>query len=126
AHLLQILVTDPFAAAVAALQTVVDVLPHFQRRLQAARPLAAALELPLEPPLAGEFVDAQEAPLAGLGVHIGPLDLDGHDAQPRFRIRSNHVCRSAGNGISQRSASPLTGWVNPNSAACKARRGAPL
>src|SRR5262245_60099583 len=65
-HLLDLLVADALAAAVAALQAVQDVLPHRQRRLQAARPVAAPLQLPAEVPLLREPLHAQEAPLPGL------------------------------------------------------------
>src|SRR5262245_48364299 len=43
-----VLIADPFAAAVAALEAVEDVFPHGSRRLEPAGPFAAALELPAE------------------------------------------------------------------------------
>src|SRR5262249_51230317 len=82
-HLLDLLVADALAAAVAALQAVQDVLPHRQRRLQAARPVAAPLQLPAEVPLLREPLDAQEAPLPRLRVRVSPLDLDRHRPPPR-------------------------------------------
>src|SRR4051794_6588457 len=76
--LLDVLVADALAAAVAALEAVEDVLPHGPGGLQTARPVAAALQLPLETPLAGEVFGAEEAALPGFRVLVGPLDLDGH------------------------------------------------
>src|SRR5262249_19255508 len=88
-HLFDVLIADAFAAAVAALQAVQDVLPHGPGRLQPLGPVAAALELPLEAPHAGEALGAQEAALLGLGVGGSPLDLHrrrpcpGHGGGPR-------------------------------------------
>src|SRR5262249_25200500 len=77
-HLGEVVVVHALAAAVAALQAVEYVLPHLARRQQAVRPLAAALGLPLEAPLPGELVGAEEPAFAALRVFIGPLDLDSH------------------------------------------------
>src|SRR5687767_13900339 len=59
-----IFITDALAAAIAAFQTVEDVLPHDARRLEASRPFTAPLDLPAELPDAGEALGAEEAPLA--------------------------------------------------------------
>src|SRR5262245_22564045 len=74
-HLLHVLVADALAAAVAPLQAVEDVFPHRDRRLQAARPLPATLQLPAEAPLAREALGGQEAALPRLRVGVGPLDF---------------------------------------------------
>src|SRR5947208_1522658 len=78
--LLDVLVADALAAAIAAAQAVQDVLPHRPCRFQVLRPVAASLQFPLEAPLAGPLLGAQEAALSRLRVGIGPLDLDGHGA----------------------------------------------
>src|SRR6202035_4071542 len=80
--LLDVLVADALAAAVAALEAVEDMVPHGGRRLQAARPLAAPLQLPLEAPDVGEALGAQEAALPRLGVGVSPLDLEHRPALP--------------------------------------------
>src|SRR5690606_37891989 len=54
---------DPLAALQASLEAVEDVLPHRPRGNKPPGPLAATLELPLEVPLPGEPLGAQEAPL---------------------------------------------------------------
>src|SRR5262245_53728719 len=100
-------------------------LPHGARRHDALAPLAAALVAPLEGPLPGELLGQQDAPLARLGVGLGPADLDRHQPAP-LRSRSTNARRSPGSGISQCIASPLTGWRKPSSVACSASRGAPL
>lgn len=77
-HLFHVLIGDPFTPPIAPVQAVEDVLPDDERGFKPARPFAAALEFPFEAPLAGEFVGAEEAALASVGVGIGPLDFDRH------------------------------------------------
>jgi hypothetical protein len=77
-NLIEVLIADPFAAPVTAMQAIEDVLPHGERRHQTAAPLTAALQLGFEPPLPGEAMHAKEAALAGCRIGVGPLDFDGH------------------------------------------------
>src|SRR5207248_1583302 len=70
--LLDILVADALATAIAATQAVEDMLPHRPRRFQVLRPVAASLQFPFEAPRAGPLLGAQEAPLSRLRVGIGP------------------------------------------------------
>src|SRR5439155_19941019 len=81
--LLHVLVADALPPAVAPLQAVQDVLPHGPGRLQAARPVAAPLQLPAEVPLLGELLRGEVAALAALRVGVVPLDLDAHGPPPR-------------------------------------------
>src|SRR5437868_14189141 len=68
--LLDILIAHAFAPAIAALQAVQNVLPHGPRRLQAARPFATPLQLPLEAPLPGETFRTKKTALAALKISI--------------------------------------------------------
>src|SRR5712692_1682040 len=123
--LLDILQLHPFAAPVAAVQRVEDVLPHGSRRLKPARPLAAPLQFPAKLPHPREALGTQKAPLARRRVEVVPFNF--HDDYPgASRSRPRNSRKSSGGGISQCIASWVIGCLKPNSVACKARRGAPL
>lgn len=81
--MLDIFVADTFAAAVAAAETVKDVLPHGARWMQAPDPITAALPLPFEAPNAGKTLGAQETPLPCLWVDVCPFNLHGCIVQLR-------------------------------------------
>src|SRR5690242_474578 len=72
-----VLIAHSLATAIAALKAIQHMLPHGAGGLQAARPFAAPLQLPFELPLPGKAFRTKEAPLATLGIGIGPLNL--HD-----------------------------------------------
>src|SRR5262245_48349306 len=74
-NLFDVFVTDAFATAVAALQAVENVLPHGAGRREAARPLAATLQLPAKTPFAGELLRTKKPPLPRDVIGVGPLDV---------------------------------------------------
>src|ERR1043166_8275998 len=64
-----------FAAGQAALQGVEHLFPHVDGGRVQAGPDAAAGTAVVELPKPGEALRPDEAPLVGLGIAVGPLDI---------------------------------------------------
>src|SRR6266478_4831179 len=75
--LLDIDLGHAFAAGKAALKRIEDFLPHVDRGRMQAGPDAAAPAAVVELPEPGEALGPNEAPLAGLRIAVGPLDVHG-------------------------------------------------
>ena len=103
-YLFNVLVTDAFAAAVAAAQIVEDGLPHDASRLQVAIPGTAPRQLAAEAPFARKAVGAEKSPLPRFRITIGPFDLHADLAWPAI---------AAGNSANLQVTASTTAWLLP-------------